>query len=131
MTYLLLNALLACEAQEERDNLLKEYTQKQAELQKIKDELSQYAQGDPAVYEQKKKDIEAMKESALRWTGEIRPSTLQVSKQYKKLMLWNVVSFADQISSLICYARDTLNVEPAQLVAELELPENYEDLCFP
>ena len=56
--------------QEERDKLLKEYTEKQAELRKIKDELSQYAQGDPAVYEQKKKDIEAMKESALRWTGD-------------------------------------------------------------
>jgi len=55
--------------QEERDNLLKEYTEKQDQLQQIKNELAQYAQGDPAVYEQKKKDIEAMKESALRWTG--------------------------------------------------------------
>ncbi|KAK9896974.1 meiotic nuclear division protein 1 [Cystobasidium minutum MCA 4210] len=93
------------EDQEERDNLLKDYAEKQAELQSIKDELSQYAQGDPAVYEQKKKDIELMKESALRWT--------------------------DQISTVICYARDHLQVEPAVLVAHLELPENYEDLTFP
>lgn len=55
--------------QDERENLLKEYSEKQEQLLKIKEELSQYAQGDPAVYEQKRKDIEAMKESALRWTG--------------------------------------------------------------
>ena len=73
-----------------------------------------------------------MKESALRWTG----TTLSFTEFYDaaflsgRTLMTPLTLFSDQISSLICYARDTLGVEPAHLVAELELPENYEDLCF-
>ncbi|CAD6564543.1 MAG: Meiotic nuclear division protein 1 [Cyphobasidiales sp. Tagirdzhanova-0007] len=87
-----------------RQGLLKEYYAKQKELDDIDAALSEFSQGDPALYEQKKKDMEAMKESALRWT--------------------------DQISALICFARDNLGVETSDMKQMLDLPEDYEELTF-
>lgn len=38
---------------------------------------------------------------------------------------------SDQISSLIAYARDNLNVESQQMREMVDLPEEYEELSFP
>ena len=56
--------------QETRQTLLKSYYDEQAALDSVKAELAKFSSGDPAIYEQKKLDIELMKESALRWTGD-------------------------------------------------------------
>lgn len=63
--------------QDARQALLQEYYRKISQLEQIKEELSQYSSSDPHVYEQKRRDTELMKESALKWTGEAFPfSTL-------------------------------------------------------
>ena len=64
-------------SQSKRQVLLEQYYDYQKQIEDVKAELAQFADCDPAVYEQKKKDIAAMQESALRWTGE-RPLSAPV-----------------------------------------------------
>ncbi|KAL8286327.1 hypothetical protein RQP46_004815 [Phenoliferia psychrophenolica] len=98
--------LAAREETDERKELLEQYATAKENLRQLELESAKYVACDPILFEKKKQLVEDMKALALAWT--------------------------DNVSTALCYFRDTHGADARdQLKESLGISDDFEDLVFP